>query len=116
MLRFLARLDVLHEYACGPLRRPPSQHDVCGTSLQKTVHNPGWALCVLVLFVVKIGNHRDTESTKLLEKLGVEKFFDFREGQVTFRRNVFDVFEGSTRGRLRDLLGPIDSHRGVQGD
>ena len=34
-LRFLALLDVLHEYACGMLRRAPSQRGVCGTLLQK---------------------------------------------------------------------------------
>ena len=40
-LRFLTLLDVLHEYACGALCRAPCQRSVCGTSLEKPLHNPG---------------------------------------------------------------------------
>ena len=40
-LRFLALLDVLHEYACGALGGGPGQRGVCCTLLQKPMHSPG---------------------------------------------------------------------------
>ena len=41
VLRFLALLHVVHECVCETLLRAPCQRGVCGTSLQKPMHNPG---------------------------------------------------------------------------
>ncbi len=41
VLCFLGLLGLLHEYACGVLRRPPCHRGACGTSLRKPMHNPG---------------------------------------------------------------------------
>ncbi len=39
---FLGLLGVLHEYACGALRRTPCHRGACGTSSRKPMHNPGF--------------------------------------------------------------------------
>ena len=42
-LCFLGLLGVLHEYACGALRRMPCHRGACGTSSRKPMHSPGLA-------------------------------------------------------------------------